>query len=69
MTPTDTIYRIREDSAEFFPKVSQEFFRIVDQRTQGRVTIRAVAIREDGSVDWLDSRTFDAFADDLEAVQ
>jgi hypothetical protein len=64
-----TIYSIREDSAEFFPEVSQEFFRIVDQRTQGRVTIRAVAIREDGAVDWLDARTFDAFAEDLEAVQ
>ena len=59
---TDTIHKIREDSAEFFPEVSQEFFRIVDQRTQGRVTIRAVAIREDGTVEWIDGRTFDCFA-------
>jgi len=65
---TNTIYRIREDSAEFFPEVRQEFFRVIDQRTQGRVTIRAVAIRDDGSVEWLDARTFDAFAEDLQSV-
>ena len=64
-----TIYAIREDSAEFFPEVRQEFFRVVGWQTQGRLTIRPVAIREDGSVEWLDGRTFDAFAEDLEAVQ
>ena len=64
-----TLYRLTEDARAFFPTShSLEFFRIVDARTKGRRTIRAVALRADGSEEWLDALTFEVHRDELEAV-
>jgi hypothetical protein len=64
-----TLYRLNEEARDFFlPSHAVEFFRIVDSRTKGRRTIRAVALRADGSEEWLDTITFEVHCDELEAV-
>jgi len=63
------LYRLtKEARAFFFPSHAVEFFRVVDARTKGRRTIRAVALRADGSEEWLDALTFEVHRDELEAV-
>jgi len=63
------LFTLTEEAREFFaPTHAVEFFRVIDSRTNGRRIIRAVAIRANGSVDWLDARTFEVTADEIVAV-
>lgn len=67
---TNNLYRLTEDARDFFaPTHAVEFFRVVDARTKGRRIIRAVALRADGTEEWLDARTFEVHHDELEVVR
>jgi len=64
------LYRLSEDARDFFaPSHAVEFFRVIDSRRNGARIIRAVAIRACGLIEWLDARTFEVYADELEAVK
>lgn len=63
------LYRLTEEARDFFaPNYAEDFFRVIDSRTNGRRTIRAVSLLANGSEEWRDSRTFEATADELEAI-
>lgn len=67
---TSPIYSLTDVAKEDFdPAYAPNFFRVVGSRTHGRRLIRAVALRADGSSDWLDSRTFEVDASDLQVVE
>lgn len=64
------IYCLTEEAREFFaPNYASDFFCVIDARTKGRRTIRAVALLADGSSVWRDARTFEVDAHELEAVR